>query len=289
MTIPHPALKELKKQAKLAKGFMVLIKKKLNRDQLCRSHVFRKLMALVYGLDQEDWLGQLWWQAFCCWLWISCHSLVMVKLLFLSIHLTLIGQIGFFVNGFGHSPLLGRLCLAPVIQNLVPISRRLPRVLQLPSRKIQILQTPLTWMMSTQMLNVNLIHSQTRCQKLRLALMMRLWTRSGIHQHQEPRKFRVRSLIWALSPSKGWRWKSRLTSWLSLRIAHAKLIPPLNPRMTSPWKSNVFRSCCVTPRGSRWPGSLDTCLCANVSPSFSHHFHWPHMRLTFFPPAHATA
>jgi hypothetical protein len=174
MTIPHPALKELKKQAKLAKGFMVLIKKKLNRDQLGRSHVFRKLMALVYGLDQEDWLGQLWWQAFCCWLWISCHSLVMVKLLFLSIHLTLIGQIGFFVNGFGHSPLLGKLCLAPVIQNLVPISRRLPRVLQLPSRKIQILQTPLTWMMSTQMLNVNLIHSQTRCQKLRLALMMRL-------------------------------------------------------------------------------------------------------------------
>ena len=62
MTIPFPSRRELKKQAKLAKGFMVLIKKKLNRDQLCRSHVFRKLMALAYGLDQEDWLGQLWWQ-----------------------------------------------------------------------------------------------------------------------------------------------------------------------------------------------------------------------------------
>ena len=66
MTMPLPARRELKHQAKLAKGFMVLIKKKLNRDQLCRSHVFRKLMALVYNLDQEDWLGQLWWQAFFC-------------------------------------------------------------------------------------------------------------------------------------------------------------------------------------------------------------------------------
>ena len=115
--MPLPARRELKHQAKLAKGFMVLIKKKLNRDQLCRSHVFRKLMALVYNLDQEDWLGQLWWQAFFCWLWRSCYSfiflfsLVLVTLLAFSIHLTLIGKTyGIFVDGFGHSSLRFRNC-----------------------------------------------------------------------------------------------------------------------------------------------------------------------------------
>ena len=40
---------ELKKDAKLAKGFMVLVKRKLQRLQICRSVLFRQLLALVFA------------------------------------------------------------------------------------------------------------------------------------------------------------------------------------------------------------------------------------------------
>lgn len=48
---PLPSTKELKKEAKLAKAFMVLLKKKLARQQMCRSPVWRELMALALGKD----------------------------------------------------------------------------------------------------------------------------------------------------------------------------------------------------------------------------------------------
>ena len=50
--LPIPNRKNLRRQAKLAKSFMVLIKHKLQRDQVCRGHLFRKLQALVF--DPED-------------------------------------------------------------------------------------------------------------------------------------------------------------------------------------------------------------------------------------------
>ena len=37
--------------AKTAKAFMVLVKRKLGRDQTCRSKPFRSLMALVFDKD----------------------------------------------------------------------------------------------------------------------------------------------------------------------------------------------------------------------------------------------
>ena len=57
MVLPVPKAKEIKREAKLAKGFMVIVKKKLNRDVLCRSVPFRKLMASVFEQDdsQEVW------------------------------------------------------------------------------------------------------------------------------------------------------------------------------------------------------------------------------------------
>ena len=55
MGIPRPTKKDLMKQAKLAKGFMVLLKKKLNRDVLCRSQTFQNLMALVFIDSDQDW------------------------------------------------------------------------------------------------------------------------------------------------------------------------------------------------------------------------------------------
>jgi len=54
MGIPRPTKKDIKTQAKLAKGFMVLLKKKLNRDILPRSVPFRRLMALVFDPDGKD-------------------------------------------------------------------------------------------------------------------------------------------------------------------------------------------------------------------------------------------
>ena len=47
-----PSKSDLKQQAKCAKGFMILVKRKLQRGQLCRGKLFRKLMALVF--DPED-------------------------------------------------------------------------------------------------------------------------------------------------------------------------------------------------------------------------------------------
>ena len=48
MKLPCPVKRDIQKEAKLAKGFMVLVKKKLNRDVLCRSKLFQKLMTLVF-------------------------------------------------------------------------------------------------------------------------------------------------------------------------------------------------------------------------------------------------
>jgi len=57
MKLPAPGKKDLKREAKLVKGFMVLLKKKLNRDVLCRSKIFQKLMSLVFHPEgnAEDW------------------------------------------------------------------------------------------------------------------------------------------------------------------------------------------------------------------------------------------
>lgn len=50
--LPIPNRRTLRRQAKLAKSFMVLIKHKLQRDQVCRGELFRKLQSLVF--DPED-------------------------------------------------------------------------------------------------------------------------------------------------------------------------------------------------------------------------------------------
>ena len=49
-----PPKTELKNTAKSIKKFLVLIKRKLQRGQVCRNRLFRKLMAMVYDLDLED-------------------------------------------------------------------------------------------------------------------------------------------------------------------------------------------------------------------------------------------
>lgn len=51
-------MKTIKREAKLAKGFLVILKKKLNRDVLCRSVVFRRLMSLVF--QKDDAAKELW-------------------------------------------------------------------------------------------------------------------------------------------------------------------------------------------------------------------------------------
>lgn len=57
MKLPTPNRKSIKREAKLAKGFMVILKKKLNRDVLCRSVVFRKLMTVAIPKDDAE---ELW-------------------------------------------------------------------------------------------------------------------------------------------------------------------------------------------------------------------------------------
>lgn len=57
MEQPVPSSKDLKKEAKKIKSFLVLIKKKLQRQQVCRSRNFRKLMALVFDPNEE---GRVW-------------------------------------------------------------------------------------------------------------------------------------------------------------------------------------------------------------------------------------
>lgn len=54
MQVPPPSKRELKGQAKLAKGFMVLLKRKLNGDVLPRSRLFQTLMALAIPQDCVD-------------------------------------------------------------------------------------------------------------------------------------------------------------------------------------------------------------------------------------------
>ena len=54
MKIPLAGSKELRKEAKLAKAFCVLIKKKLKRDQLSRNKTFRKLLALVFDPEEKE-------------------------------------------------------------------------------------------------------------------------------------------------------------------------------------------------------------------------------------------
>ena len=46
--IPCPPKKELKREAKVAKACMVLVKRKLQREQVCRDSGFRTLMAVVF-------------------------------------------------------------------------------------------------------------------------------------------------------------------------------------------------------------------------------------------------
>ena len=58
MMVPPPTAKLLKLEAKLAKKFTVLIKRKLQRDQLCRSKLFRRLMALVFDPSGQENLGK---------------------------------------------------------------------------------------------------------------------------------------------------------------------------------------------------------------------------------------
>ena len=53
MKLPIPSRNDIKKEAKLAKGFMVMVKAKLNKDVLCRSVPFRRLMSLVFHDDEE--------------------------------------------------------------------------------------------------------------------------------------------------------------------------------------------------------------------------------------------
>ena len=49
MKITTPPRRALKKEAKLAKAFLVLVKRKLQRAHACRQKNFNKLMALVFN------------------------------------------------------------------------------------------------------------------------------------------------------------------------------------------------------------------------------------------------
>ena len=57
MDKPIPTKSSLKKTAKKIKAFMVLIKQKLARQQVCRSLRFRRLMAMVFDPDETQELG----------------------------------------------------------------------------------------------------------------------------------------------------------------------------------------------------------------------------------------
>ena len=54
MELPMPSKKQIKKDAKKAKDFMILIKKKLQRGQVCRGNQFRRLMAIVFDPEEKD-------------------------------------------------------------------------------------------------------------------------------------------------------------------------------------------------------------------------------------------
>ena len=55
---PTPNRNAIKKEAKLAKAFMVLVKRKLQREQVCRSPAFRTLQALVFKDAVPDFLEE---------------------------------------------------------------------------------------------------------------------------------------------------------------------------------------------------------------------------------------
>lgn len=54
MKFAIPPKKDVKKEAKYMKAFCILIKKKLQRQQVCRDANFRKLMALVFDPDEQE-------------------------------------------------------------------------------------------------------------------------------------------------------------------------------------------------------------------------------------------
>ncbi|CAK9106712.1 Cyclin-related protein [Durusdinium trenchii] len=54
MKLAPPNKKELKKDAKNLKKFLGLVKRKLQRQQVPRSELFRRLMSLVYDPDEKD-------------------------------------------------------------------------------------------------------------------------------------------------------------------------------------------------------------------------------------------
>lgn len=54
MSIDPPSKENLKKTAKKIKKFLVLIKRKLQKGQLCRSFTFRTLLALVHDPEEKD-------------------------------------------------------------------------------------------------------------------------------------------------------------------------------------------------------------------------------------------
>ena len=61
MEIAIPNKAKLKQQAKQLKGFLTLIKQKLNRQQISRQRNFRMLLALVFDpeANQQDRMSKM--------------------------------------------------------------------------------------------------------------------------------------------------------------------------------------------------------------------------------------
>ncbi len=57
MEIPLPTKKDLKEEGKCIKKFLVHIKLKLARQQVCRSYLYRKLLVLVFDPDEQERVG----------------------------------------------------------------------------------------------------------------------------------------------------------------------------------------------------------------------------------------
>lgn len=53
MGLPVPEKAKLKKECKKIKAFLVLLKRKLALQQVCRNRNFRRLMHLVYAPDTD--------------------------------------------------------------------------------------------------------------------------------------------------------------------------------------------------------------------------------------------
>lgn len=54
MSLSLPSKKDIKQEAKTMKKFLVLVKRKLQRQQLCRSYLFRRLLSMVFDPDEKD-------------------------------------------------------------------------------------------------------------------------------------------------------------------------------------------------------------------------------------------